>query len=111
MSFLDHKGAPTVMLVTGRADPGFLQVDRNGKRGFTARSFYRWQGTAFVPERTDYSPAPITRSIVLFPRCTCTITPSAYALVVPAKFLKMDSPTLGQVPAIHPGPLAGVSSE
>jgi hypothetical protein len=93
VSFLDHKGAPTVMLVTGRADPGLLRVDRNGKRGFSARAFYRWQGTAFVPERTDYSPSPDYTIYRFISALHLHDYASAYALVVPAKFLKMDSPT------------------
>jgi hypothetical protein len=94
VSFLDHSGAPTVMLVTGRADPGLLQVDRGGKRGFQARAFYRWSGTAFVPERTDYSASPDYTVYRFISALHLHDYASAYALVVPAKFLKMDSPTL-----------------
>ena len=94
VSFLDHKGAPTVMLVTGRADPGLLQVDRNGRRGFTARAFYRWTGTAFVPERTDYSANQDYSLYRFISALHLHDYAAAYALVVPAKFLKMDSPTL-----------------
>jgi hypothetical protein len=93
VSFLDHKGAPTVMLVTGRADPGLLHVDRNGQRGFTARASYRWQGTAFVPERTDYSPGPDYTIYRFISALHLHDYKEAYAQVVPAKFLKMDSPT------------------
>jgi len=93
VSFLNHKSAPTVMLVTGRADPGLLRVDRNGQRGFTARAFYRWQGTAFVPERTDYSPSPDYTIYRFISALHLHDYAAAYAQVVPAKFLKMDSPT------------------
>jgi len=94
VSFLDHKGAPTVMLVTGRADPGLLQVDQKGHRGFTARAFYRWSGTTFVPERTDYSANQDYTIYRFISALHLHDYASAYALVVPAKFLKMDSPTL-----------------
>ncbi len=94
ITFLDHKGAPTVMLVTGRADPGFLQVARNGKRGFTARSFYRWQGIAFVPDRTDYAPAPDYTIYRFISALHLHNYAAAYALVVPAKCMKTESPSL-----------------
>ena len=56
VSFVDHAGAPAEMIVTGRADPGLLQVDRRGQRGFQARTVYHWNGTAFIPAKTEYSP-------------------------------------------------------
>lgn len=93
VSFLDHAGAPTVMLVTGRADPGLLQVERGGQRGFQARAFYRWSGTAFVPERTDYSASQDYTVYRFISALHLHDYASAYALVVPAKFLKTDSPT------------------
>ena len=94
VSFLDHKGAPTVMLVTGRADPGLLRVDRNGRRGFSARAFYRWSGTTFVPERTDYTANQDYTIYRFISALHLHDYAAAYALVVPAKFLKMDSPTV-----------------
>ncbi len=94
VSFLDHKGTPTEMLVTGRADPGLLQVARNGQRGFQARAVYRWSGTAFVPERTDYSANQDYTVYRFISALHLHDYASAYALVVPGKFLKMDSPTL-----------------
>ena len=93
VSFLNHSGAPTVMLVTGRADPGLLQVARNGKRGFSARVFYRWQGKAFVPERTDYSPGPDYTLYRFISALHLHDYAAAYALVVPEKLLKTPSPT------------------
>jgi hypothetical protein len=94
VSFLDHRGAPTVMLVTGRADPGLLQVSRNGRRGFNARAFYRWSGTTFVPERTDYAANQDFTIYRFISALHLHDYVAAYALVVPAKFLKMDSPTV-----------------
>jgi len=94
VSFLDHKGAPTVMLVTGRADPGLLQVERNGKRGFSARAFYRWSGTTFVPDRTDYSANQAYTIYRFISALHSHDSAAAYALVIPTKFLKMDSPTV-----------------
>jgi hypothetical protein len=94
VNFLDHSGAPTVMLVTGRADPGLLQVARNGKRGFQARAFYRWNGKSFAPERTDYTAGPdytIYRFISALHLHDYAV---AYAEVVPEKFLKMSSPSV-----------------
>jgi hypothetical protein len=93
VSFLDHNGAPTVMLVTGRADPGLLRVDRKGRRGFGARSFYRWSGTTFVPERTDYTANQDYTIYRFISALHLHDYAAAYALVAPAKFLKMDSPT------------------
>lgn len=94
ITFLDHKGAPTVMLVTGRADPGLFHVDRNGQRGFTARAFYRWQGTAFVPEHTDYVPCPDYTIYRFISALHLHDYAAAYDLVAPNKFLKTSSPSL-----------------
>ncbi|HXW13538.1 MAG TPA: hypothetical protein VEN79_03430, partial [Terriglobia bacterium] len=58
LSFTDNAGAPAEMVATGRADPGFLQVDRRGQRGFQARVVYHWTGTAFIPAKTEYSSNP-----------------------------------------------------
>jgi hypothetical protein len=94
ISFLDQKGAPTELLVTGRADPGFFQVARNGKRGFTARAFYRWQENAFVPEHTEYTPGPDYTVYRFISALHLHQYAAAYALIVPAKFMKTDSPSL-----------------
>jgi hypothetical protein len=93
-SFLDHKGAPTVMLVTGRADPGLLQIERNGKRGFSARAFYSWSGTTFAPDRIEYAANQDYTIYRFISALHLHDYAGAYALVVPTKFLKMDSPTV-----------------
>jgi hypothetical protein len=94
VSFLDHKGSPTVMLVTGRADPGLLRVDRNGRRGFNARAFYSWSGTTFAPGRIDYTANQDYTTYRFISALHLHDYAAAYALVVPTKFLKMDSPTV-----------------
>ena len=94
VSFSDHAGAPTVMIVTGRADPGLLQVERGGQRGFQARALYRWSGSTFVPEKTEYSACQDYTVYRFISALHLHDYASAYALVVPAKFLKTDSPTL-----------------
>jgi hypothetical protein len=94
VSFTDHAGASAEMIVTGRADPGFLQVDRRGQRGFLARAVYHWNGTAFVPAKTEYSANPDYTVYRFISALHLHDYNSAYALVVPANFLKVDSPTL-----------------
>jgi len=94
VSFTDHAGASAEMIVTGRADPGFLQVDRRGQRGFQARAVYHWSGTAFVPAKTEYSANQDYTVYRFISALHLHDYASAYALVVPAKFLKVDSPTL-----------------
>ena len=94
VSFADHAGASAEMIVTGRADPGFLQVDRRGQRGFQVRAIYHWNGTAFIPAKTEYSANQDYTLYRFISALHLHDYASAYALVVPAKFLKVDSPTL-----------------
>jgi hypothetical protein len=94
VSFQDHAAAPAQMIVTGRADPGLLQVDRRGRRGFQARAVYRWDGKAFVPAKTEYSADQDYTVYRFISALHLHDYRSAYALVVSAKFLKSDSPTL-----------------
>jgi hypothetical protein len=82
------------MIVTGRADPGFLQVERKGQRGFQARAIYHWSGTAFIPAKTEYSANQDYTVYRFISALHLHDYDSAYALVVPAEFLKVDSPTL-----------------
>jgi len=93
VTFMDHAGAASEMIVIGRADPGFLQVDRKGKRGFQARAVYHWSGTAFIPAKTEYSADEDFTIYRFISALHLHDYASAYALVVPAEFLKVDSPT------------------
>jgi len=94
VSFLDHAGATTEMIVTGRADPGFLQVARDGRRGFQARAVYHWVGTAFIPAKNEYSANQDYTLYRFVSALHLHDYASAYALVVPEKFLKANPPTL-----------------
>jgi hypothetical protein len=94
VSFEDHAEAPAEMIVTGRADPGFLQVDLRGHRGFKARAVYHWDGKAFVPAKTQYSNDQDYTVYRFIAALHLHDYRSAYALVVPASLLKADSPTL-----------------
>jgi hypothetical protein len=94
VSFADHAGTSAEMIVTGRADPGFLQVERKGQRGFQARAIYHWSGTAFIPAKTEYSANQDYTVYRFISALHLHDYDSAYALVVPAEFLKVDSPTL-----------------
>ena len=92
--FQDRAGAPTEMVVTGRADPGFLQVAPQGHRGFQVRMIYHWDGRAYIPVKTEYSADPDYTLYRFISALHLHDYRSAYALVVPAKFLGADSPTL-----------------
>jgi len=94
VSFQDHADAPAEMIVNGRADPGFLQVEPKGIRGFRARAVYHWDGKAFIPAKTVYTANQDYTIYRFISALHLHDYGSAYALVVPAKFLKADSPTL-----------------
>ena len=94
VSFHDHGNAPAEMIETGRADPGLLQVEASGHRGFNARAIYHWDGKAFVPAKTEYSANQDYTVYRFISALHLHDYHSAYALVVPKKFLKADSPTL-----------------
>jgi len=94
VDFQDHAGAPTEMIVTGRADPGLLHVEREGRRGFQARTVYHWDGKAYIPAKTEYSADQDYTIYRFISALHLHDYRSAYALVVPAEFLKVDSPTL-----------------
>lgn len=94
VDFQDRSGAAAEMIVTGRADPGLLQFERNGHRGFNARAVYRWDGKAYMPAKTEYF---ANQDYTLY-RFISTLHlhdfRSAYALIAPVQFLSSDSPTL-----------------
>jgi hypothetical protein len=84
----------TDMIVTGRADPGLLQFEPGGHRGFQATCVYHWDGQAYVPGRTEYSPGPDNSLYRFIAALHLHDFRSAYALIDPGKFLKTDTPSL-----------------
>ena len=97
IEFVDNaKLEQTDMILTGRADPGLLEFEPDGHRGFKARCAYRWDGEAFVPGRTEYSPGPDNSLYRFIAALHLHDFRSAYALTDPVKFLKTDAPSLEQ---------------
>jgi hypothetical protein len=94
VSFQDRAGASAEMIVTGRADPGLLQVDPRGQRGFRERAVYHWDGKAFIPAKPEYSTNQDYTIYRFISALHLHDYRSAYALIVPTKFLNADSPTL-----------------
>jgi hypothetical protein len=92
----DPKLDQTEMIVTGRADPGLLQFQPGGHRGFSARCLYHWDGQAYVPARTEYSPGPDYSLYRFIAALHLHDFRSAYALIDPGKFLKTTAPSLEQ---------------
>jgi len=97
IEFLDDpKLDQTVMIETGHADPGLLEFEPGGRRGFKARSVYHWDGQAYVPVQTDYSPRPDNTLYRYIAALHLHDFGSAYALIDPGRFLKTDKPNLEQ---------------
>jgi hypothetical protein len=95
IEFLDNaKLDQTDMIATGRADPGLLQFEPGGHRGFSARCVYHWDGQAYVPAQTEYSPGPDNSLYRFIAALHLHDFRSAYALIDPGKFLKTDAPSL-----------------
>ncbi len=94
VNFQGPSGAPSEMIVTGRADPGLLQFPRGGKRGFDARTIYHWDGKAFIPAKTEYVANQDYTLYRFISALHLHDYSAAYALVVPAKFLNANSPSL-----------------
>jgi len=92
----DPKLDQTVMIVTGRADPGLLEFEPDGQRGFSARCVYHWDGESYIPERTEYSPGPDNSLYRFIAALHLHDFRSAYSLIDPSKFLKSDAPSLEQ---------------
>jgi hypothetical protein len=84
----------TDMIVTGRADPGLLQFEPGGHRGFSARCVYHWDGQDYVPAQTEYSPGPDNSLYRFVAALHLHDFRSAYTLIDPGKFLKTDAPSL-----------------
>jgi len=93
---LNAKLEQTDMIVTGRADPGLLEFEPNGHRGFNARCAYHWDGEAYVPGRTEYSPGPDNNLYRFIAALHLHDFRSAYALIDAVKLLKTDAPSLAQ---------------
>jgi hypothetical protein len=92
--FEDHNDAPARMVVTGRANPGLLQFDSQGHRGFQAVTFYHWDGKAFVPAKPAYSASEDYTIYRFISALHLHDYRSAYALVDPRRFLHADAPTV-----------------
>jgi len=90
----DPKAEQTVMIATGRADPGLLEFQPGGRRGFSARCEYQWDGEGYVPGRTEYSPGPDNNLYHFIAALHLRDFRSAYALIDPGKFLQTDAPSL-----------------
>ena len=90
----DPKLDQTDMIETGRTDPGLLQFEPGGHRGFNATCLYHWDGQAYVPVRTEYSPGPDNSLYRFIAALHLHDFRSAYALIDPGKFLKTDAPSL-----------------
>ncbi len=54
VEFEEREGAPPVMIVSGRADPGVIRFSPNGDRGFEAATVYFWENGAYVPKKTEF---------------------------------------------------------
>jgi len=85
---------PTEMIVTGRADPGLLVFAKGGRRGFGARTVYRWDGRAYIPYETQYSVNPDYTLYRFISALHLHDFKAAYALIDPEKFLNKESPNL-----------------
>jgi hypothetical protein len=92
--FQGRSDAPPEMIVTGRADPGLLQFEVKGHRGFGARAVYRWVDKAYIPIKTEYFPDQDYTLYRFISALHLHDYRSAYALIVPGKFLGSDSATL-----------------
>ncbi len=94
VSFESQGSAPAEMIVTGKADPGFLQFDHTGHRGFNVRAVYRWDGQAYIPQETGYSAGQDNTLYRFIAALHLHDFRSAYALTVPGQFLNTKAPTL-----------------
>ena len=84
----------TEMTASGRADPGLLAFPKESRRGFEAKSIYRWDGQGYVPVKTEYTSNPDYTLYRFVAALHLHDFRGAYALIAPAKFLNTDSPTL-----------------
>jgi hypothetical protein len=91
---LDGKDAEPLFVVTGKADPGAIRFPRESNRGFLARATYRWNGTAYAPERVEFG---ANADYILY-RFLAALRlrdyAGAYAQVDAERFLETQEPTL-----------------
>jgi len=83
-----------VMVVSGKADPGFLTFPRASRRGFLAMTVYTWDGKSYIPRRTEYSE---NEDYVLYRFLSALHLHdyrAAYALIDPPRFLKTSEPSV-----------------
>jgi hypothetical protein len=79
---------PPEMLVAGKADPGLVHFPRAGSRGFGIATLYTWDGKAFVPRKTIYSPGEDHTFYRFVSALHLKDFRTAYSLIVPQEFLK-----------------------
>jgi hypothetical protein len=90
----DPKLDRTDMIVSGRADPGLLEFQRGGRRGFSERCVYHWDGQAYVPGQTEYAAGPDYTLYRFIAALHLHDFRAAYTLIDPGRFLKADAPSL-----------------
>jgi hypothetical protein len=90
----DAKLGKTDLVEVGRADPGLLQCERGGRRGFKVRYVYQWDGQSYVPVRTEYTASPDYTLYRFIAALHLRDFRSAYSLIDPGRFLKTDAPSL-----------------
>lgn len=88
------EGATPVMIASGRADPGLLHFPKESTRGFDIQTTYVWDGHGYTPRRTDYQANEDYKIYQFISDLHLHDFRSAYALIDPAKFLKIDEPSL-----------------
>jgi hypothetical protein len=86
--------APLEMLVAGKADPGLVHFPRAGHRGFGIATLYTWDGKAFVPRKTVYSPGEDYTFYRFVSALHLKDFRTAYGLIVPQQFLKGEDASL-----------------
>lgn len=84
----------TDMVVSGRADPGLLEFQPGGRRGFSAQSVYHWDGRAYIPVKTEYTSGPDYTLYRFIAALHLHDFRSAYSQIDPGKFLNTDTPSL-----------------
>lgn len=95
LEFRDLNGdGVSELIMTGRADPGLLVFSKQGRRGFAARTIYGWDGSAFVPGKTEYAGNEDYTLYRFISALHLHDYRAAYALIDPAKFLKVKEPSV-----------------
>ncbi|MFB3920308.1 MAG: hypothetical protein ACE145_01220 [Terriglobia bacterium] len=89
LAFRDLNGdGVSELILTGRADPGLLVFSKQGRRGFAARLIYSWDGSAYVPGKTEYAGNEDYTLYRFISALHMHDYRAAYALIDAAKFLK-----------------------